>query len=48
MRRGDLFGGRSYDGGRIRVYGCAPGCLVVSLIVSLVLTLLVHLLLRLL
>ena len=48
MRRGDLFGGRSYGGGRIGVYGCAPGCLVVSLIVSIVLTLLVNLLLRLL
>ena len=28
--------------GRVRVYGCSPGCLLVSLAVSLVLTLLVN------
>lgn len=33
---------REYRGGRIKVYGCSPGCLVVSLLVSLVLTLAVN------
>ena len=33
--------GESRDG-RVRVYGCSPGCLLVSLAVSLVLTLLVN------
>jgi hypothetical protein len=47
MRRGALFGGRSYRGGRVRVYGCSPGCLLVSLAVSLILTILVNLLIRL-
>lgn len=43
---GYLFGGRSYRGGRLRVYGCAPGCLVVSIVVSVLLTILVNLLIR--
>ena len=42
-----LFGGRSYRGGRVQVYGCSPGCLVLSLAVSLFLTLLINLLIRL-
>lgn len=46
MRRGSLFGGRDYAGGRVRVYGCSPGCLVISLALSLVLTLLINLLIR--
>jgi hypothetical protein len=29
-------------GGRVRVYGCSPGCLIVSVIVSLILTLLLN------
>ena len=29
-------------GGRVRVYGCSPGCLLVSLGLSLVLTLLLN------
>jgi len=33
------FGGREFAGGRVRVYGCSPGCLIASLIVSLLLTL---------
>ena len=41
-----LFGGRSYGGGRVRVYGCSPGCLVISLVLSLFLTLVLNLLLR--
>ena len=42
-----LFGGRSYRGGRVRVYGCIPGCLVASLVVSLLLTVAINLLIRL-
>ena len=33
---------RDYRGGRVKVYGCSPGCLAVSLLVSLVLTLAVN------
>jgi hypothetical protein len=47
MDRRGLFGGRTYGGGRVRVYGCSPGCLVISLAVSLFLTLLINVLLRL-
>ena len=32
-------GGREFVGGRVRVYGCSPGCLIASLVVSLLLTL---------
>ena len=46
MLRRDLFGGRSYGGGRVRVYGCSPGCLVASLLLSLFLTLVINLLIR--
>ena len=45
-RRGGLFGPTELRGGRVQVYGCAPGCLLASLIVSLVLTILVNLLIR--
>jgi len=41
-----LFGGRSYRGGRVRVYGCSPGCLLLSIFLSLVLTVVVNLLIR--
>jgi len=34
-------------GGRVQVFGCAPGCLVVSLLVSVGLTILVNVLIRL-
>ena len=47
MREGGPFGGRSYGGGRVRVYGCSPGCLLVSLAVSVILTVLVNVLIRL-
>lgn len=40
----DMFGPREYRGGRVKVYGCSPGCLLVSLGLSLVLTLLLNLL----
>jgi SsrA-binding protein len=32
--------------GRVKVYGCSPGCLLMSLLVSVVLTILVNLLIR--
>lgn len=35
-------GGREFGGGRVRVYGCSPGCLMISLAVSLILTLLLN------
>ena len=34
-------------GGRVRVYGCSPGCLLLSLAVSGFLTILVNVLIRL-
>jgi hypothetical protein len=46
MRGGGFFGGRDVAGGRVRVYGCSPGCLVVSILLSLFLTLVVNLLIR--
>jgi hypothetical protein len=45
-RERDWFGPRSYRGGRVRVYGCSPGCLIVSLLLSLFVTLAVNLLIR--
>jgi hypothetical protein len=41
-----VFGGRSYGGGRVRLYGCSPGCLLMSLLASIVLTILLNLLIR--
>ena len=38
---------RTYREGRVRVYGCSPGCLLVSLAVSGVLTIFLNLLIRL-
>ncbi|MFL5970840.1 MAG: hypothetical protein ACJ750_00425 [Gaiellaceae bacterium] len=46
-RGGGLLGPSGSPDGRVRVYGCAPGCLVVSLLVSVVLTILVNVLIRL-
>jgi len=40
--RADPLGPRTFAGGRVRVYGCSPGCLVTSLLVSLFLTLLLN------
>jgi hypothetical protein len=40
-------GQRSYRGGRVRVIGCGPGCLVTSLLVSLALTILINVAIRL-
>ncbi len=43
----NIFGeGRSFADGKIRVYGCSPGCLITSLILSVVLTVLLNLILR--
>ncbi len=39
----DMFGPRSYRGGKVQVWGCSPGCLLLSLGVSLILTLLLNL-----
>jgi hypothetical protein len=33
---------REFAGGRVRVYGCSPGCLLASLVVSIILTLLLN------
>ena len=46
---GDAYGSpfgtpREFAGGRVRVYGCSPGCLITSLVVSLLLTLFLNLL----
>lgn len=37
-----MFEPKELRGGRVKVYGCSPGCLAVSLAVSLVLTLAVN------
>ncbi len=42
---GDAFGPKTFAGGRVRVYGCSPGCLLTSLLVSLFLTLLLNVIL---
>ena len=39
----DMFGPRSYKGGRVQVWGCSPGCLIVSVVASVVLTILLNL-----
>ena len=43
---GWLFGPRSFRGGQVQVYGCAPGCIILSCVVSLVLSILLTLLLN--
>jgi hypothetical protein len=42
-----LFSPREFKGGRVKVYGCSPGCLAVSLALSLFLTLAVNACIRL-
>ena len=39
----DMFGPRSYKGGRVQVWGCSPGCIILSIVVSIVLTILLNL-----
>jgi hypothetical protein len=34
-----VFEGKEYKGGRVKVYGCSPGCLLVSIVLSVFLTL---------
>ena len=41
----DPFAPRSFAGGRVRVYGCSPGCLGASVLISLILTILLNALL---
>ena len=43
---GGMFRPTSVRGGRVQVYGCAPGCLLASLVISVVLTILINLLIR--
>ena len=45
-RRGGGLGPTEFRGGRVRVYGCTPGCLIASLFISIVLTILVNVLIR--
>jgi hypothetical protein len=40
-------GQRSHRGGRVRIIGCGPGCLVTSLLLSLALTILINVAIRL-
>ena len=37
-----VFGPKELKGGRVKVYGCSPGCLAVSIGLSLLLTLAVN------
>ena len=37
-----MFEPKEFKGGRVKVYGCSPGCLLVSIALSIVLTLAVH------
>ncbi len=37
-----LFSPKEYKGGRVKFYGCSPGCLAVSIALSLLLTLAVN------
>ena len=37
-----MFKPREYRGGRVKIYGCSPGCLLVSLVVSIALTLAIN------
>jgi hypothetical protein len=41
-----FWGPREYRGGRVKVYGFSPGCLLMSLALSLFLTLVINLLIR--
>lgn len=43
----DSFRPKMLGDGRVRVYGCSPGCLLVSLAVSVLLTVLLNILIRL-
>ncbi len=34
-----MFSPKEFKGGRVKVYGCSPGCLLFSIAISLLLTL---------
>ena len=38
----EVFSPKEFKGGRVKVYGCSPGCLAVSIGLSLLLTLAVN------
>jgi hypothetical protein len=42
-----MFEPSDFKGGRVKVYGCSPGCLLVSIALSLFLTLVVNACIRL-
>lgn len=44
--RSALFGPQAFGGGRVRVYGCSPGCLLISVAVSIIVSILLTLLLN--
>ena len=37
-----MFEPKEFNGGRVKVYGCSPGCLLVSIVLSIFLTLAVN------
>jgi hypothetical protein len=37
-----VFEPKEFKGGRVKVYGCSPGCLLVSLVISIILTLAIN------
>jgi hypothetical protein len=37
-----MFSPKEFKGGRVKVYGCSPGCLLVSIALSLFLTLVLN------
>ena len=41
-----MFAPKEFRRGRVKVYGCSPGCLIVSIALSLFLTLVLNLLIR--
>jgi len=41
-----LFRPQSFGGGRVQVFGCAPGCLLLSLAISVIVTILLNVLLN--
>ncbi len=43
-----MFRPQEFGGGRVRVYGCSPGCLMISLLVSIVASVILTLVLNLL
>jgi hypothetical protein len=48
MGENDQFGSQPMGNGRVKVYGCSPGCLLISIAVSVALTIFINVLIRLL